>query len=201
MPALTNPAASIAIALFLAAAAGGQGRLGGRGTARRFVSDKYGFSVAVPPRWLVDPSGDTPVFFSFSPSEAGDFNHQLKLPMGGAVISIVAAGSLPGRHPSTLSDWASADARGVSAEAPSVRPFEVPSETGITAAVISSFDGAVFGPQDQSEHHVSVFWEFQHAFFASHLLYPANDPKGPEFEKALEDNVRSIRRAAGQNPR
>jgi hypothetical protein len=89
----------------------------------------------------------------------------------------------------------------VSAENPSVRPFDVPPETGITAAVISFFDSAVFGPQDQSEHHVSTFWEFQSQLFASHLLYPANDPKGPDFENILRDNFRSIRRTAGQKPK
>ena len=170
-----------------------QGMIEGRGTARRFVSEKYGFTVAVPPGWLVDPSANTPIFFSFTPAEAQDFNHQLKLPRGGAVISIVASAELPGARPRTLSDWASADARGSSSDAPSVHSFEAPPNTGVTAAVISSFDSAVYGPQDQSEHHVSIFWEFRHALFVTHLVYPAHDPKGPGFDAALETNFSSIR--------
>jgi len=83
----------------------------------------------------------------------------------------------------------------------SVHAFAVPPETGIAAAIVSSFDSAVFGPDDQSEHHVSIFREFQHALFASHLLYPAGDQKGPAFEKVLEDNIHSIRRTNGRNPK
>jgi len=85
--------------------------------------------------------------------------------------------------------WASADARGLTSGLPSVHAFVVPPEAGVTAAIISSFDSAVLGPDDRSEHHVSIFWEFQQTLCVSHLLYPANDPKGPDFEKVLEDNA------------
>ena len=183
----------IATALAATGVARGQGRLEGRGTTRRFISEKYGFSIAVPPRWLVDPSKDTPMYFSFSPAEAEDFNGQLKLPRGGAVISVVAQDSLPMRGSRALSDWAVADARGTSVEGPSVRPFETPTESGMTSAIISSYDTATFGPGDQSEHHVNIFWEFREKRFAAHLLYPAHDPNGTEFEKAFLQTVRRIR--------
>jgi hypothetical protein len=185
--------ASVLVAIIAVTATYGQGRLEGRGATKRFDSEKYGFSVAVPPGWLVDPSGDTPIFFSFTPAEAQDFNRQLRLPKGGAVISIVADASLPGAPFRNLPDWASADAKGASTEAPSIRRLPVASETGISAAIISSFDTATYGPQDQSEHHVSIFWEFNHALFATHLLYPAHDAKGLEFERILANNIRSIR--------
>jgi hypothetical protein len=108
----------IAIVLLATPAAYGQGRLEGGGPATRFVSEKYGFFIAVPPGWLVDPSKDTPRFVSFSPVEAQDFNHQLKLPKGGAVISVVAEESLVGRHFRGLFERAAADARGDSDKSP-----------------------------------------------------------------------------------
>ena len=193
MSSIIHRIAFFTIGLAAVSVADGQGRLEGRGSARRFVSEKYGFSIAVPPRWLVDPSQDTPMYFSFSPSEAGEFNHQLKLPKGGAVISVVAQDSLPGHQPRGLSEWAAADARGVSAETPSIRPFEMPTDTGVATATISSYDSAAFGPDDQSEHRLNIFWEFRQKLFVAHLLYPAHDPKGHEFEKIFLDTVGSIR--------
>jgi hypothetical protein len=193
MPRITKILLLIATALAATGVADGQGRLEGSGAARRFISEKYGFSIAVPRGWLVDPSKDTPVYFSFSPAEAEDFNRQLRLPRGGAVISLVAQESLPMRSSRTLSDWAVADARGTSAESPSARPFETPTESGMTSAIVSSYDTATFGPDDRSEHHVSIFWEFREKRFAAHLLYPAHDPKGTEFEKVFLQTVRSIR--------
>ena len=135
------------------------------------------------------------MYFSFSPADAGEFNRQLKLPKGGAVISIVAQESLRGRQYHSLSEWAEADARGVSAERPSIRPFELSADTGVAAAIISSYDSATFGPDDQSEHRLNIFWEFRQQLFVAHLLYPTHDARGAEFEKVLLDTVRSIRRS------
>jgi hypothetical protein len=182
-----------ATALLTAVAVHGQGKIEGRGDTKRFISEKYGFSIAVPAGWLVDPSKDTPIYFSFSPSEGNEFNHQLKLPRGGAIISVVAQESLPGHQPSNLSEWAARDARGVSAESPSIRPLEMPPETGGAATIISSYDTATYGPDDQSEHRVNIFWEFRQQRFVAHLLYPARDSKGPIFEKVLLDTIRGIR--------
>ena len=192
MSSMINKILFLIIGLTAVCTAFGQGRLEGRASARRFVSDKYGFSIAVPPRWLVDPSRDTPMYFSFSPADAGEFNRQLKLPKGGAVISIVAQESLRGRQYHSLSEWAEADARGVSAERPSIRPFELSADTGVAAAIISSYDSATFGPDDQSEHRLNIFWEFRQQLFVAHLLYPTHDARGAEL-KVLLDTVRSIR--------
>ncbi len=170
-----------------------QGKLEERGNTRRFVSEKYGFSIAVPPKWLVDPSKDTPMFFSFGPSNAEDFNHQLKLPKGGAVISVVPLEIFHGLESRSLSDWAVADAGGDAVENPLLRAIEMPSATGIANAVMSSFDSKMFGPDDQSEHRVNIFWEFHQKLFAGHLMYPAHDPKGSEFEKIFLDTIHSIR--------
>jgi hypothetical protein len=193
MSPITRRFAFLTIVSVAATAAHAQGRLEGREAVRRFVSEKYGFSIGVPTRWLVDPSNDTPMYFSFSPSNAEQFNHQLKLPRGGAVISLVAQGRLPGPHFRSLSEWSAADARGVSGGSVSTRAFEMPPTTGVTNAIISSYDSATFGPDDQSEHRVNIFWEFRRELFAAHLLYGAHDPKGPEFNKVFLDCVRSIR--------
>ncbi len=183
----------LAMAFALVLTMSGEGKLEGKGKARRFVSQKYGFSIGVPPRWLVDPVKDTPIFFSFSPSEAAEFNQQAQLPKGGAVISVLAQDALPGPHTGDLSAWAAADARGVSAQIPSIHPFDMPPETHVDTAVVSSYDSATYGPDDQSEHRVNIFWEFREKRFVAHLMYPAHDPKGPTFEAVLFSTVRSMR--------
>jgi len=181
------------VGLTVAVATSGQGRIeeGQRGS-KRFISEKYGFSIAVPVGWLVDPSNDTPMYFSFSPAQGQEFNHQLRLPRGGAVISVVAQEDLPG-PPRSLRDWAAADARGDYARDPPIRDLEMPSASGISEALISFHDTPVFGPDDQSQHTVSIFWEFGGRRFAAHLLYPLNDPKAVRFERVLVDTVRSVR--------
>ncbi len=170
-----------------------QGKLEERGNTRRFVSEKYGFSIAVPTKWLVDPSKDTAMFFSFGPSDSGEFNHQLKLPKGGAVISVVPLEVFHGLESRSLSDWAMADAGDDAVEKPSPRPLEISSTTGITKAVMSSYDSKTFGPDDQPEHRVNIFWEFRQKLFAAHLMYPAHDSKGPEFEKIFLNTIHSVR--------
>src|SRR5579862_7004993 len=110
---VSRPAVVLAMAFALVATTYGEGKLEGKGNARRFVSQKYGFSIGAPPRWLVDAAKDTPMFFSFSPSEAAEFNQQAQLPKGGAVISVLAQDALPGPHPGDLFAWATIDARGV----------------------------------------------------------------------------------------
>jgi hypothetical protein len=193
MSVIAMQIAVLVLAVVAPVAAHGQGKIEDHAGARRFVSEKYGFSIAVPPGWLVDPSGNTPLYFSFSPTDAGDFNHQLRLPKGGAVITVIAQDSLPPRQPRTLHGWAAADARGVSASDPSIRAFEMPTTTGVASAIISSYDSAAFGPDDQSEHRVNVFWEFRGKLFASHLMYPSHDSKGALFERVFVNTVRSIR--------
>jgi hypothetical protein len=171
----------------------GRGRLETRGGARRFVSEKYGFSIGVPSGWLVDPSKDTPFYFSFSPSAAGEFNHQLELRNGGAVITVLAQETIPGPHPADLSAWATADARGVSAESPSINPFDMPPAAHVAAAIISSYDSATYGAGDRPEHRVNIFWELRKKRFAAHLMYLAHDPKGSSFTTVYFNTIRSIR--------
>jgi len=137
------------------------------------------------------------MYFSFTPSEAQEFNRQLKLPKGGAVISVVALDRFQGLGFRTLDEWAVADAKGVSAGPPFTHSFDVPADSRVTAAIISVYDSATFGPDDQSEHRVNVFLEFRQKFFAAHLMYQTHDAKGSAFEKVFLDTIRSIRPIEG----
>jgi hypothetical protein len=194
MPRLTHKLllVSTTVAL-LAAAQYGPGRLEGHGAARRFISEKYGFSIGFPLGWRVSLANDTPIYVSFNPAESEKFNHQLTLPRGGAVISIMPQEERPGRRYGALSEWAARDARGLTEETPPILPFQMPPETGVATAVISAFDTATFSADDQSEHQVSVFWDFRRQRFGAFLMYPAHDPKGPGFEKVFMETIRSIR--------
>jgi hypothetical protein len=193
MSTVARTVAFLTQSLFWVASAYGQGRLEEHGREQRFISEKYGFSMEVPHRWLVDPSTDTPIFFSFSPSLAGNFNQQLKLPKGGAVISVVAQEDTPGQRFTDLWAWATADARADSVQNPSIEFLQVPPTTGISKAVISSYDVPAFGPDDRAEHRVNIYWEFQHRQFVAHLMYLAKDSKGTDFDRILMDAVRGIR--------
>lgn len=184
--------AFLVIALVAANDAGGQGRLEGSGSGNRFISEKYGFSMAVPPGWHVSLEKDTPMFINFSSAEG---RSQLTLPKGGAVIVVVAQDALPGRHRlgSSTMEWATTDARGVSSGSPSIKPLQVPKESGVSQAVMSSYDVATYSPDEQAQNCVAAFWEFDQKLFAAHLYYVARDPKGSELEKIFVNTVRSIR--------
>lgn len=183
-----------ALIISLAAATGacGQGRLAGSGGTKRFVSERYGFTIAVPPGWYVSLDKDTPMYVNFGPDKALP---QLRLPPGGASIVVVAQETLPGqpRLGSTPTAWAMTDARGVSSTEPSVRPFEVPTASGMTDAVITSYDEATYGPGDQPQHCVAIFWRFAGKLFAAHLNYITNDPNSAAIEKVSFETIRSIR--------
>jgi hypothetical protein len=148
--------------------------------------------MAVPKGWLVDRSRNTPIYFSFSPAEAADFNNQLKLPKGGAVISVVALDEIPA-HYRSVSEWAVADAKGNSAGTPSVKKLDLSSDTGVGDAIISTYDTKTFSEGERPEHHVSVFWEFRQRLFAAHLMYLAHDSKGNSFEGVLLETMNSLR--------
>lgn len=92
-------------------------------------------------------------------------------------------------------------ARGVSSGNPSVEPLEMPEQSGVSRAVVSSYDEATFSPDEQAQHCVSVFWEFKQKLFAAHLNYVANDPKGPALKKLFLETVRSIRPLDGAEKR
>jgi len=182
----------VTIGYVAAAAAHAQGRLEEHGTGTRFVSEKYGFSIAAPRGWHVSLERDTPMFINFGSASGAS---QLALPKGGASIVVIAQDTLPGqrRLGNTPSDWAVADARGASAGSPSIQPLDMPKESEASNAVISSYDDATFSPDDQSQHSVAIFWEFHRKLFAAHLTYVSRDPNGPSLEKLFIETVRSIR--------
>ena len=92
-----------------------------------------------------------------------------------------------------LSEWAAADARGDSAGQAPVRPFEMPAETGVTTALISSHDTPTFGPDDQSQHTINIFGSSATSVLLPICFFRPHDPQGPEFEKIFLDTIRSIR--------
>lgn len=174
------------------AAPHGQGRLEEHGGARRFVSDQYGFSIAVPSGWHVSLEKDTPMFINFSSARGLS---QLAFPKGGASIVVVAQDTLPRQHRlgNTPPEWAVANARGVSAGSPSIKPLDMPIQSEVSRAVVSSYDDATFSPDDQAQHSVAAFWEFNRRLFSAHLTYVASDPNGPALQKLFLETVRSIR--------
>jgi hypothetical protein len=180
------------LALLLVAAAAGQGTLEGRGGAKRFISLKYGFSMVVPSGWGVSAKLDTPVFF-YAPS-SGRFV-QASIPKGGAVITVEPhdAVSGQGRSATTPRGWALADTRAVASGDPSIEPFLMPRESGASGAVTSSYEEATFSPDQQTQHSVAIFWEFEQKLFAARLNYNANDPRGLTFERVFLQIVRSVR--------
>jgi hypothetical protein len=146
----------LAILLLALPAAIGQGRLKGRGNARRFISPTYGFSMAVPSGWSVSTALDTPVYF-YSP--ARERFVQDRIPKNGAVITVKAHDTSSGlsRSAGTPAEWAVADARGISSDVPSVRPLEMPRESEVFRAVTSSWDETAFSPDQQVQHSVAIF--------------------------------------------
>jgi len=184
---------AIVSVLLMAPAAEGQGTVEGRGDARRFISHKYGFSMAVPPGWSPSTALDTPVYF-YSSSPARFV--QATIPKGGAVIAVEAHDAVSGLSKSarTPSEWAAADARAFFLpEDPPVSPLEMPTQSGASLALVSSYDEPTFSPDERAQHSVAVFWEFNKKLFAAHLNYNTNDPNGPALEKLFLETVRSIR--------
>ena len=188
MSRLTRITPFFALVIAIAPAVLAQGKLDS--TGQRFVSEKYQFSIAIPRGWGASFDRDTPLFVSYPASRALP---QGKLPLGGANISIVPLDAYHSTKTLTLNEWATADARGDFAHSTPVRELEMPPESGVVAAIISSHDTPTFGPDDQAQHTVNVFWKFNGNLFAAHLFYPAHDAKGPGFEKVFLDTLRSIR--------
>ena len=174
-------------------AATSQGRVEGRGEARRFISQKYGFSMAVPPGWGPSALLDTPVYF-YSP-QGGRFV-QAQIPEGGAVMVVTAHDTVSGlsKRATTPSGWAAEDARGFFlSKAPSVSLLEMPSESEASGAVMSSYDEPAFSPDQRTQHSLAVFWAYNKELFAAHLNYNANDPNGPALERLFLETIRSFR--------
>lgn len=179
--------------LILAVASDGKGRVEGGGSNRRFISDRYYFSLMCPPKWLISTVDDTPIYFSFTPSQAMDFNHQLKMPIGGAVISVTVADRALGQPFNSLDEWARRDYEGLAEDSPVIQVFEMPSESTVKKAIVSAYDSATFAVGETAERRVTVFWEFRGKYFAAHLMYRARDKKALSFERVLFDVVRSFK--------
>ncbi len=182
----------IFIAVLIATSAVGQGRVEDRGNARRFISDRYEFSTAVPRGWGVSTGLDTPVFL-YSPSSEGFV--QASIPQGGAVIAMESHDAVSGqaRSATTPDAWARVDTRAVASSVPSIQSFEFPAESGVSLAVMCSYDERTFSPDQRAQHSVAIFWEFRHRLFAAHLSYNADDANGPALQSVFFQAVRSIR--------
>jgi hypothetical protein len=180
------------IAVLLARLAAGQGKVEGRGNDRRFISEKFEFSMAVPVSWGVSTGLDTPVFF-YAPSSERFV--QASIPEGGAVITIESHDTVSGqaRSATTPDAWARVDTRAASSGVPPFEPFEFPTESGASRAVVCSYDELTFSPDQRALHSIAIFWEFGHRLFAAHLNYNSNDSNGPALRSVFFQTVRSIR--------
>jgi hypothetical protein len=161
--------------------------------AKRVVIEKYRFSIDAPAGWRVGVSekDGLPVFVNVAWPK---FGPQLHLPKGGASIHIIAEEALPGRvQDYTLEKWLEFGQVTSKAGTASSRTLETSPSTGITRALLSEFDEATFGPDDQPQRSVSVYWEFLGKRFAMHLFYIVGDPQGKHYEDLLTKATRSIR--------
>ena len=180
------------LALLLAAPSVTQVRVEGHGAAKRFISENYGFSMAVPVGWGVSIGLDTPVYFH---APSGERFVQASIPKEGAVIRTQSHDKVFGLSKSvaTPEAWALADASAAASSIPPIKPLQFPMESGVSHAVTCSYDEPTFSPDQRTQHSVAVFWDFGQKLFAAHLNYNAHDSKEPAFEKVFFQTVRSIR--------
>jgi hypothetical protein len=176
----------ILLAVLVVAPALSQGSVEGHGSARRFLSQKYGFSMAVPPEWSVSTGLDTPVYFC-APRSARFVQDQI--PKGGAVITT----EFGQRRARTPEEWAHADALAEASTAPPIEKFQFPPESGASHAVMCAYDEAKFSLDERKQHSVAIYWEFHGGLFASRLRYNSDDKAGPSFEEVFLQTVRGIR--------
>ena len=153
---------------------------------------KYGFSLEAPSGWRVGIGKDgLPLFVNFPWSR---MQAQARLPKAGATINVVAWERLLRRRgDETLSGWASLDAVNAAPGTVVSVPLDVPPSTDISEAFWESFDEATFGPDDQAQREVSLYWTYGREKLAAHLFYVVGDPKGGAYETALRKLVFSIR--------
>jgi len=157
--------------------------------------------MAVPRGWfggfMEDAQSGVPMFLNFNPGKIhprGD-----RLPNGGAVIGVVAGDELPGAGspPKWLRsprDWLSDDVRAARpSPTPVIAPMEFPREAGVPNAAMVAYDVPAYSPQEQQQHCVRIAWEFEKKLFGAHLFYVRGDPKGPLYERAFLETIRSIR--------
>jgi hypothetical protein len=179
------------LSILAIASAAAQGKVEGNGAAMRFVSQRYGFSMAVPAGWSASSGLDTPVYFYAPDSERFI---QASIPPGGAIITTESqdAEFRGGRPVTTLEAWAQESTRPFADTVPSFEPFRFPAESGVSRALVCSYDEPTYSPDQRTQHSVGLFWEFNHKFFSAFLNYNAHDPNGPAFEKLFFKTVRSI---------
>jgi hypothetical protein len=177
----------ILFAVLVVAPALSQGSVKGHGSARRFISQKYGFSMAVPADWSVSIGLDTPVYF-YAPRSARFVQDQI--PKGGAVITTESGQRWPARTPE---EWAHADALSEASTAPPIEKFQFPPESGASHAVMCAYDEAKFSLDERKQHSVAIYWEFRGGLFAARLRYNTDDKAGPSFEEVFLQTVRGIR--------
>jgi hypothetical protein len=165
------------------------------GLPARIASRRYGFSIETPEGWRAarTPEG-LPLYINFPWAELQARTGQNVLPKGGAMIDFQSEEGLPEPNGSySLDDWADFDERGVPPEMITTRSFEMPTSTGVDKAVAVSFDEPKYSPDAQRKHSCTVYWQLHNKRFATRLSYVVGDPKGKDYEKALEILMRSIR--------
>jgi hypothetical protein len=152
----------------------------------------YGFSVDVPAGWRAGAGpGGLPILVNFPWSQ---MQAQLRLPKGGAVVNFVAWDSLLRRKgDDSLAGWSQLDAVNAVPQTLTSERLDTPSSTEISDALMVTFDEATFGPLDQAQHQINVYWTFLGRKFASHLSYIVGDPKAVEYVDVLKHLVSSVR--------
>ncbi len=185
-------AKTVPLVILLAGLAASKGRIEVRGQAREFVSDRYGFSMAVPPGWGASVELDTPVFFYAPDSEKFV---QAEIPNGGAVLTTECHDTISGlaRSATTPEAWARVDMRISASGVSPIESFKFPRESGVSHAVISSYNELTFSPDQRVQHSVAIFWQFGETLFAAHLNYNASDRNGPALQRAFLRTIRSFR--------
>jgi hypothetical protein len=185
-------AKTVPLVILLAGLAASKGRIEARGQAREFVSDRYGFSMAVPPGWGASVELDTPVFFYAPDSEKFV---QAEIPKGGAVLTTECQDTISGlaRSATTPEAWARVDMRISASGVSPIESFQFPPNSGVSHAVISSYNELTFSPDQRVQRSVAIFWQFGKQLFAAHLNYNADDRNGPALQRAFLRTIRSLR--------
>jgi hypothetical protein len=159
---------------------------------KRIYIRTYGFSILPPAGWQVGMGeGGLPIFVNFPWSKMGA---QLRLPAGGSIIGIVSWNGLTRRKgDGSLAGWAHLDAVIAAPGTMVSKRIEAPPATEISEAIMVSFDDETFGPDDQPQHEIRVYWEFRREKFAAHLSYVIGDPKATTYQAVLQQIVFSVR--------
>jgi hypothetical protein len=163
-----------------------------RVSSKRIHLRTYGFSLQPPTGWHTAlDKDDLPIFVNFPWSK---MQAQLRLPAGGAVINLVAWAKLPRRRgDESLIGWSHLDDVRAAPGTVVSDSLHFPASTETSDALLVSFNEATFGPDDQPQREVSVYWTFRREKFGAHLFYLVGDPHGMAYEAILHQIVASIR--------